>query len=164
MEGAVVVMAGNLITATDDVFGVIKTAWDAGALAAVGGVAPTPVPVLVYEPLELDCKPHPRDSALPWGRVSIKHTGGRDAAIGRSGGLKRFRRVGFALVECFVPYKTGADWTASRRLAMLAQAAYQGKGTVNGVTFSGVTLTENGKSGSFYLCTVLANFRWDETA
>lgn len=157
-------MAGaDLIIATDDVFGVIKAAWDAGARTAVGLDPGDPLPVLVYEPLELDCKPHPRDGGLAWGRVSIRHTGGRDAAIGRSGSKKRFRRTGFTLVECFVPYKTGQDWTRSRRLAMLGQAAYQGKGTVNGVTFSGVTLTENGKSGSFYLCTVLANFRWDET-
>lgn len=149
-------MATTQALATDEILLKLKTAWDADAGTAVGGSTPA----LVYEATEKDMKPHPSTLDAPWGRVVIRHGGGRQLTMGGIG-RRRFMRNGTIWVQCFYPWKEGADLTPAEALAVVARNAYEGERSRN-LTFKGVAAQERGRDGLFYRWDVLVKFEWYE--
>jgi hypothetical protein len=66
-----------------------------------------------------------------------------------------------AWVQVFYPHRDGASVTQAKRLAKVAQKAYEGQRT-DSVTFVRVPLQEKGSEGSWYRIDVIAYFEWTE--
>jgi hypothetical protein len=148
-------MALRYDDACDAILSLAKVAWDAEAPALNGMV----LPVLVYENIEKDLKPHPRDTSKPWARLVIRHVpgGSRAAALGQH----RFRRTGIIWCQVFVPYDDGLSIQKATALARIVQKAYEVcRGSE--VSFKDVTVAERGPEGTFYRVDCTANFWWDE--
>jgi len=144
----------DIVTATDDILAALRTIWLAESPAIVGSMT---APVLVFEALEKDLKPHPKDGSKAWARLTVRHASGRAAALGN----RRFRRTGTVHVQIFVPFKDGSAYTVAQRLARVAQKAYEGE-RAGAVTFNSVATPERGVEGSWYRIDCLASFSWDE--
>lgn len=153
-------MAFDYVQAVDAILGTIKVAWDAGTPALTGG----PVPQLVFESLENDLKPHPRDGTLPWARAVVRHADASKITLNNDVGTARYRRIGVAWVQVFVPATSAKEWTLGQQLAMVAQNAYEGKraGEGKSVVFTKVSIQDRPKDGAFYVFDVKANFYWDQ--
>lgn len=149
-------MATTMTAAVDTLLGLIKTAWDANAGTAVGGSTPA----LVFEATEKDMIPHPSTLTAPWGRVAIRHGGSKQTSMGPVG-RRRFERTGTLWVQCYIPWKEGADLSTAEALALVARNGYEGVSTDN-VTLRAVALQERGRDGNFYRWDVLAQFTWYE--
>lgn len=142
----------DVVDATDLILGALRTRWLADT-PAITGTAPT----LVYEPTEPDVTPHPRDTAEPWARVTVRHATGKAASLGN----RRFVRTGTVWVQIFVPFTDGEAWTIAQRLAQVAQNAYEGQ-QVGGVLFPSVATPERGRDGSFWRHDCVATFEYHE--
>lgn len=146
-------MAFGYDDACDTILSIAKVAWDAEAPDLNGSV----LPVLVYENIEKDLKPHPRDTSKPWARVVIRHAGGAAAALGQH----RFRRTGTVWGQIFVPFDDGLSPAKASALARILQKAYEVTGG-SAVSFKDVTVAERGPDGTFYRVDCTAKFWWDE--
>lgn len=145
--------------ATDAILGTLKTYWDAHAGSVNGSVVPT----LVYEFLESDLKPHPRDTSKPWARVVVRHGDGNKVTLNNSDGVARYRRLGVAWVQVFVPAAYGSAWTVAQQLAAVAQFAYEGKRALDGtVVFTKVTMSDHARDGASVRKDVKVYFYWDD--
>lgn len=152
-------MALSYNEAVDTILSTLKTKWDSDTPALNGGQAPH----LVYQFIESDLKPHPRDSGKAWARVTVRHNEGGKASLSNSDGQARYRRIGLAWVQVFVPAKSGSSWTLASSLAGVAAAAYEGKRGIAGpVVFTKVTLEDKPKEGAWVRVDVKARFYWDE--
>lgn len=145
--------------AIDAVLGQLKVAWDANTTAIAGYV-----PHLVYEFLEADLQPHPKDSGKIWARVTVRHNDSNKASLANSDKVARYRRVGWAHVELYVPATFGSDWTLAQTLAEVAQQAYEGKRTTSGasVVFTHVQLIDHPRDAAWVRKDVKAYFYWDQ--
>lgn len=152
-------MAYSFNEAVDTILSTLKTKWDSDTPALNGGL----VPHLVYEFLEADLKPHPRDSGKPWARVTVRHNDGGKASLSNAAGVARYRRIGLVWIQVFVPAKFGSSWTLAESLAGVASAAYEGKRGISGpVVFSKVTVEDKPKEGAWVRKDIKARFYWDE--
>lgn len=151
-------------TADSAIFGQLKTAWDANTPALM--VSPTApagyIPATVYEATESDLKPHPRDGSLAWARAVMRHADAEKVTlVGASGA--RYRRHGCIWVQVFTPAVDATALLLGKRLAMVAQTAFEGKRTAgDGVLFTKATIKESPKDGPWFLHNVVAYFYWDE--
>lgn len=146
-------MAIGYDDACDTILSLGKVAWDAEAPS----LNETVLPVLVYENIEKDLKPHPRDSKKTWARLVIRHSTGAAAALGQH----RFRRTGIVWGQVFVPYEDGLSPAKASALARILQKAYEvTRGSA--VSFKDVTVAEKGPDGVFYRVDCMAKFWWDE--
>jgi hypothetical protein len=151
-------MATDFESACDAILSTLKVQWDADTTAVAGAV-----PALVYEAQEPDLKPHPRDSALPWARVVLRHTGARKATLNNDEGTARYRRTGFVWLQVFAPADSEQGWTLAQRLAMIGQKAYEGKRAAGGeVVFTTSAILDRPKSGNWFQFDVKTEFYWDE--
>lgn len=152
-------MAVDHTAACDAILATLKTPWDAGTVAVAGYV-----PHLVYEDLEPDLKPHPRDGTLAWARVVIRHADAGQATLTNADRTARFRRFGLVWVQIFVPaIQGGAGAGMALALAKLAQKAYEGKRASGGaVVFTKAAIFERPHDGAWRRCDVKSDFYWDE--
>jgi hypothetical protein len=147
------------VEATDLILGQFKTRWDADSGALNGSVVPT----IVYEATEPDLKPHPRDSALPWARIVVRHNDAIKVTLNCENGTARYRRTGLAWVQVFVPSDGAEAWTKAQRLAIVAQKAYEGQRAAGGaVVFTKAAILDRPKDGPWFTFDIKVNFYWDE--
>ena len=153
-------MATTLVAATDAILSTLKVAWDAGAPAIVGGTPTAPV----YEPLEPDLKPHPRDSGNSWCRISIRHNDdSKKVSLTDSARRARYRRTGLAWVQVFSPRKGASYYTEVQALAGLIRQAYEGKRTgADAVVFTQVAVIDQPPEAAWFRYDVKVEFYWDE--
>jgi len=92
--------------------------------------------------------------------VGIYHTAGHQATMGNTSTGRTFRRYGY--VEVLVHTPEGDGLTLADELATIMHDALEGVTTVGGVIFRNVRATEEGKSGSFRVTNVSADFEYDQ--
>lgn len=153
-------MSTNLVSATDAILSTLKTAWDAGAPAIVGGPATAPV----YEILEPDLKPHPRDSGNSWCRITIRHNDdSKKVSLTDSARRARYRRTGLAWVQVFSPRKGASYYTQLQALATLVGHAFEGKrSAADGVNYTQVAVIDQPPEAAWFRYDVKVAFMWDE--
>lgn len=150
-------MATTLQVAVDEIYGRLKTVWDAQTPAIVGTVLPA---LLLYEDTEWNGRPDD-PTADPWARVSIRHASGQQATLADSTSKRLFRNYGAVTVQCFAPMRDNRGAPVARQLAEVVKAAFEGARTTN-VWFQSVWFNEIGREGLFFQLNVVANFEWDE--
>lgn len=152
-------MALDIVSATDAILSQLKVYWDANTPAYNSG---QPV-LLVFDTMEMDLKPHPETTNNPWARAVVRHAGARKATLANSAGQGRYRRLGLAWVQIYVPAVDGSAYTTAQRLAQVAQKAYEGKRTAGGeVVFTECTILDRSPEGQWFRYDVKASFYWDE--
>ncbi|AAT69471.1 gp77 [Alphaproteobacteria phage PhiJL001] len=134
-------MSLTFTAARDELLTLFQTAWDANS----GGVK------LYYWDLT-DTPP----TADEWARVTVRHTGGNDAALGG----RIFERTGFATVQIFTIH--GRGLSRADELAKVAVDAFQGQSTPGGIWFRNVRLVEVGQDGKWFQNNVVADFEYTE--
>ena len=141
--------------AYDEMFGLINSAWEAGAPAVNGGTAPP----IEWPNMQGDGPPL-NDGNAPWARVSILHDpNGRDRhSLGGSIGSV-FTARGTLTVQIFCP--TGKQGLVGpARLGKVLLDAFEGKrGGVVRLTKS--TQREIGRDGTWFQVNVSARFAYD---
>lgn len=153
----------DFVDAEDAILATLKLAWDADAQALTP--APTYLPHLVFEQLEPDLKPHPRDGNEAWARAVVRHTDAGLATLSNAGGVRRKRRLGLVWVQVYAPAKSKMNYTLVQRLAQVALKAYEGKRAANGsVVFTRVAIVDQPQDGNWYRRDVKAVFYWDEVS
>jgi len=152
-------MATTLQVAVDEIYGKLKTVWDAQTPAIVGGSPATPA-LLLYEDTEWKGRPD-EPTADPWARVSIRHASGQQVTLADSTSKRLFRNYGAVTVQCFAPMRDNRGAPVARQLAEVVKAAFEGASTTN-VWFQSVRFNEVGREGLFFQLNVVANFEWDE--
>lgn len=151
-----------------ETFGILRTAWDAGTLAIVGG---SDVPPLILEDTDqTGAQPGTaptisdpvngtrkirQDEAFA--RYSFKHKTGNHASLG----ARLFRRDAQLAVQCFYPRYGGVGKAKAAALAKLVQSAYESASAAR-VNFVRVSLREVGSSGPWYQVNVTADAFWFE--
>lgn len=148
-------MALDVVTATDELLGRLKTRWDADTAALTTDFGSI-VPRILEEAIEksLDPKAHPNAGSLPWARVIVRHASGIPAALGNS--LKR--RTGKVFVQVFVPFKDGSAYTLAQQLGDVAQKAFDSSRGLVSVTSA--SLQEKGFDASWYRVDCTVDFYW----
>lgn len=152
-------MATTFQVAVDEIYGTLKTQWDADTPAIVGGSPATPAELL-YE--DTEWKGRPDDpTTLPWARVMVRHSVGEQATLANQSSRRLFRNYGVVMVQCFASMRDNRGALVARQLAEVAKEAFEGKRTSN-VWFQSVRFNEVGREGLFYQINVVANFEWDQ--
>jgi hypothetical protein len=141
--------------ARKDIYGAVKTAWDAGAS--------TTGKVLIFDnvtdDIPADEVASTGDPAL-WGAVKVESGASRQASLRGDGGLRRFRRVGVLFVELYIPAGNGLSLADEASKVVLD--AIEGQTTANGVYFRNAQIREEGVSGPWFLTVVAVEFEYDE--
>jgi len=105
-----------------------------------------------------DSKPRPK-TKTPYATVGVYHVTGGQATMG-SIGNRTFRRYGY--LEVLVHTPEGDGFTLADELATIVHDALEGVTTTGGVIFRNVRAVEDGKSGSFRVTSVCADFEYDQ--
>jgi len=92
--------------------------------------------------------------------VGVYHTAGEQATMGTISGGRTFRRYGY--IEVLVMTPEGDGLTLADELATIVHDALEGVTTSGGVIFRNVRAVEEGKSGSFCVTNVSADFEYDQ--
>lgn len=152
-------MALDYEAAVDAVLGQFKTVMDAGSPALNGAVA---LP-LVFESTEPDLVTHPKDSGIAWARAVVRHADARKVTLSKAVGTARYRRQGMMWAQIFVPAKSAKDWTKAQRLAIVAQAGFEGTRTPgDGVLFTSSSIVEVPRDGANFRFDLKVMFYWDQ--
>lgn len=96
---------------------------------------------------------------IPWAEVGVYHVTGRQATMGMVNN-RTFRRYGYVEIRIHTP--EGDGFTMGDTLGIIVHDALEGETTPGGVIFRDVRATEDGKSGSFSVTTVTADFEYDQ--
>lgn len=152
-------MATTLEIAVDEIYGQLKTVWDAGTPAIIGGSPAVPA-LLLYDDTEWKGRPDdPRQAA--WGRVTIRHVEAEQHTLADSSSKKLFCNYGVVTVQIFAPMRDNSGALVARRLAEVVKAAFEGVSTEN-VWFRSARYNEVGREGAWYQFNVVSDFQWDE--
>lgn len=92
--------------------------------------------------------------------VGVYHTAGHQATMGTIATGRTFRRYGY--IEVLVHAPEGDGLTLADELATIVHDALEGITTDGGVIFRNVRAVEEGKSGSFSVTNVTADFEYDQ--
>ena len=141
--------------ARTDIYSAVKTAWDAGA--ATTGKTLLWDNVTGYIPQGEDGSTG--DPEL-WGAVRVISNTSEIRSLRGDGGIRRFRRTGFAAIEVFSPAGDGLSSTDDVVKVLLD--ALEGKATTNNVVFRSGSVREEGLSGPWFLTVVTVDFEYDE--
>lgn len=101
--------------------------------------------------------PKTRDA---FAEVGVYHTAGHQATMGTVATGRTFRRYGY--LEVLVHTPEGDGLTLADELATIVHDALEGITTSGGVIFRNVRAVEEGKSGSFRVTNVTADFEYDQ--
>lgn len=132
--------------ARDDVIGLLKTVWDAGASGKTMLYTAHPE------------KPPVADDA--WAHCSVQHTDSQTYTLGGETGNRRFRRQGTLFVSLYAP--VGDGFTSADTLAKVVADGLEGKSTTNGVLIRSVRMQEQGVDGAFEVTNLSADFEYYE--
>lgn len=104
-------------------------------------------------------KPDP-SSGIPWARVKIVHTAGRQGSIAAFGGKRRFVRSGFIIIQLFTNANTGL--VPHDEIVTMILGAYEGKTTVGGLVFRNCRFQEIGDDGPWHQTNLFVDFEYDD--
>lgn len=152
----------TFVQAEDAILRTLKDAWDANAQALTPSAAY--LPVIVYEALEADLKPHPRDGDKAWARAVVRNNDAGLATLANANGVRRRRRYGLVWIQVFVQ-ASATGWTLASQLAEVALKAYEGKRAANGsAVFIRCSITDQPQDGNWVRKDVKAMFYWDDVS
>lgn len=103
--------------------------------------------------------PIPPKNQVPWLRVRMIHTGGRQVTLANEIGQRRFRKTGIVAVQLFTPL--GSSLREPDRLGILLNNALEGASTPHDVLLRNVRLGEQGSDGHWYQVNITADFEYD---
>ena len=129
--------------AIDDMSALFKAVWD-----PTGNV-------LIWE----DVKGSRPGDDTPWARLVIRHASSGQTSLGGLGS-RSFTREGTLIISIFTP--TGNGLSDSSVLAKIAEDAYEGVHSPNGVWFRDVNTQELGRDGQMFMTNTLATFEYTE--
>lgn len=152
-------MADSYQTAINAILSTFTVAWNANTPAVTLGAAP----VIVYEDIERDLKPHPSDSTVPWTRIIVRHSDSNKVTLASATGMARYRRVGIAWVQVYVPFVDGTSAPICRALASVARLAFEGKRALSGeLVYDKTAVIDRAAENAFLRRDVKVEFHWDE--
>lgn len=152
-------MALDYEAACDAILTRFREAMNTGS-PALNGTVPL---ALVFEPTEADLITHPKDSGIAWARAVVRHADSQKVTLKTNTNGARFRRTGLLWAQIFVPAHSAKDWTKAQRLAMVAQAGFEGKRTPgDGVLFLTSSIIEVPRDGAYFRFDLKVTFTWDE--
>jgi hypothetical protein len=134
--------------ARDDVYKLIADAW--------GEEGPMD---FEDKPRNPNAEPIPPKTPIPWIRVMMRHTGGRQATLANEIGQRRFRRTGVITAQIFAPL--GSSLREPERLGILINNALEGASTLHAVFIRNVRMNEIGSDGHWFQVNVDADFEYD---
>jgi hypothetical protein len=147
-------MTATYDEATDTIFSQFYNLWVQQA-AMVAGYVPT-----VYWPSIEEPKVKPAD--VFWARLTRQTVIQKQASLANNNGVRRYTTTGLVSVQVFAPMLAVGAATKCVNLAKLAQDAYRGTTTANGIWFRNCTIKELPADGTFYRCNVVSDFTYDE--
>ena len=130
--------------ARDDIFAVIKTAWD-----TTGNV--------IFWPDKAGKAP---SAPASWARVALQHGNPGSQSLTGGNGTIKFERQGVLVIQVFSP--AGQGLSEGYDLCKVLTDALEGKATSNGVWFKRVRIVEAGNEGDYSQLNVIAEFNYDE--
>ena len=136
-------MSATYQQAVDDMFGLVRTAWNSDSTIDWEAV-PGEVPF----------------TDVPWIRPTIRHTPGGQASLADGTRKRRWRRNGILWIQLFVP--SGSGLSKAYELAKILTDAIEGTSTEHCVWFRNTRINEIGRSGAFNQLNVLTDFTYDE--
>jgi len=141
--------------ARTDMYSMLKTAWDAGAS--------TSGKTLLYDNVTADVPQAESGSTGDpdlWGSVRVEKNLSRVRSLRGDGGLRRFRRVGFLVLEVYTP--AGNGLLSADAVVKVVLDGLEGQTTANGVYFRNAQVREEGVSGPWFLTVITVDFEYDE--
>jgi hypothetical protein len=142
--------------AVDQIFGIFKTAWDAGASAIVGYT-----PEVLYPGVE-EPKTMPKDKY--WSRISQQTADEPQTGMRNGENGQRYTTSGLVFVQIFCPKSESLGLTNGRLLANLARNSYRGNATDCKVWFRNARIVELDPEENWYRLNVVAEYEYDEIA
>ena len=141
-------MTATFDEANDAILDLFKTAWDTtGHPVTYENVKPT--------------KPFPPTTNIPWARVMVRHTGGRQGSLTGGLSITRWNRNGLFTAQIFTPNGDGLSLGYS--LCKIVTDAFEGVATVSTrVWCRNVRINEIGPDGEWFQFNVIAEFTYDE--
>lgn len=109
-----------------------------------------------------DSKRRPKDRT-PYTVVGVYHVAGTQTAFGTEGASRQRKFTRYGYIEVLVHTPEGDGFTLADNLATIVHDALEGTTTTGGVIFRNVRAVEGGKSGSFRVTNVTADFEYDQT-
>jgi hypothetical protein len=143
--------------ATDDMFGLFRAAWNAGAAAIVGSIPP-----VVYQGVE-PAAIIPADSY--WCRVSRQSVYEKQATLKTAVALdvsRRYNNTGLLFVQLFCPLSDSQAMDKGSRLAVLIRDAFRGKESANNVWFRNVRIRELASDEGYIMFNIIAEYDYDD--
>lgn len=137
-------MAATQETATDEMLGAFKTAWDTTGLIAV------------YENVK-GRVPTGQDA---WARPTVQHAKGGGQSLTGANNKIKYTRQGVMTVSIFIP--NGNGLALGRSLGKTVADVFEGKATASAVWFRDVRVVEVGPSNEWYQFNVVIEFTYDE--
>lgn len=137
-------MTATYSEARDEIFSVIKTAWDTTGF------------LMAWPDKDFE-KPTGRD---PWARTTLRHTDGNQSTLANHNGLQRFKRDGVLTIQIFTPI--GEGLSRSYDLSKIISDALEGTTTTKGVWFRNVRLNEIGSDAPWFQVNVNSDFSYEE--
>lgn len=143
--------------ARDQINAALWAAWQAADWTTILG-SPT-LPVIAWDGLD-DGKT--RDPNAPYAAIFIKHIAAPQATFrGPFGQPQRYTASGFVTVQVFAPISSRNGTPTAEKMAIIAQSAYRGGSTPDGIWFTNVVAKEVGAGEGYYQFNVVANFSYD---
>lgn len=140
-------MSATFLEAIDDMFEVVRAAWDTTVW---------PEENIMWPDMGNEIPATPD----PWIRVRTVFGSGGQATLANHEGRRRFRRDGTIIIQLFTP--SGEGLSRAWELGKVLVDALEGTATPRGVWFRNTRPNDIGPDGDWYQINVLADFEYDE--
>lgn len=150
-------MTTTYAAAKDEIYGALKTRWDALTLAVVGYV-----PEMRWHGSELPDKP---DMSKYWARASIQTVIARQSGLARNVGQaqrSRYTNSGLVFVQIFAPRSDARGVELGEALAVIARDTYRGHTVRGEVSYYRARFEELPPEELAYRFNVVAEYEFDE--
>lgn len=106
-----------------------------------------------------DSNKRPKDRQ-PYATAGVYHIAGQQVTLGSLATNRTFRRYGSVEILVYTP--EGDGLTLADEFVTVIHDAFEGTTSINGIFFRDVRTVEEGKSGSFRMTKVIADFEYDQ--
>lgn len=143
--------------ARDEIFAVFNTAWQANAAAQAGYI-----PEVRWQGVQYREIP---DGSKFWCRISKDNVFEEQTSLSTcvgTPGQRRYTASGLAIVQLFCPKSNTESFAIGQKLAKVAQDAFRGRSTGNGMWFRNVRIKELDPEETCFRFNVVAEFEYDD--
>ena len=140
--------------AVDEIFGIFKTAWDAGSSAIAGYI-----PEIRWQGVEQPGKP---GNDKFWVRVSQQTVTDAQSTLRNGSCGQRYTITGLVFVQLFCPKSDSESMDKGRRLSVVTRDSFRGNSTSGKVWFRNARIIELEPERDFRRFNVSAEYKYDE--